>query len=68
MPWLPRRPRSVASVPSELKFGLPARVGTAAAGIAYRLPSGLDLFSSVGSQTGRDDHQASLTAGLRLRF
>jgi outer membrane autotransporter protein len=43
-------------------------VGTAAAGIAYRLPSGLDLFSSVGSQTGRDDHQESLTAGLRLRF
>ena len=43
-------------------------VGTAAAGIAYRLPSGLDLFTSVGSQTGRDDHQESLTAGLRLRF
>ncbi len=43
-------------------------VGTAAAGIAYRLPSGLDLFSSVGSQTGRDDHQESLTAGLGLRF
>ncbi len=43
-------------------------VGTAAAGIAYRLPSGLDLFASAGSQTGRDDHQESLTAGLRLRF
>jgi len=43
-------------------------VGTATAGIAYRLPSGLDLFSSVGSQTGRDDHQESLSAGLRLRF
>ncbi len=43
-------------------------VGTAAAGIAYRLPSGLDLFGSVGSQTGRDDHQESVTAGLRLRF
>ncbi len=43
-------------------------VGTAAAGIGYRLPSGLDLFTAVGSQTGRDDHQESLTAGLRLRF
>ena len=43
-------------------------VGTAAGGIAYRLPSGLDLFASAGSQTGRDDHQESMTAGLRLRF
>ena len=43
-------------------------VGTAAAGIAYRLPSGLDVFASAGSQTGRDDHQESITAGVRLRF
>ncbi|RZM06455.1 MAG: autotransporter outer membrane beta-barrel domain-containing protein, partial [Sphingomonas sp.] len=43
-------------------------VGTAEGGIAYRLPSGLDLFASAGSQTGTDDHQESLTAGARLRF
>ncbi|WP_380785619.1 autotransporter outer membrane beta-barrel domain-containing protein [Sphingomonas sp. R86521] len=43
-------------------------VGTAAAGVGYRLPSGLDLFASAGSQTGRDDHQETVTAGVRLRF
>jgi hypothetical protein len=43
-------------------------VGTAAAGLAYRLSTGLDLFSSVASQTGRDDHQESVTTGVRLRF
>jgi hypothetical protein len=43
-------------------------VGTAAAGLAYRLSTGLDLFSSVASQTGRDDHQESMTTGVRLRF
>jgi outer membrane autotransporter protein len=43
-------------------------VGTAAAGVAYRLPSGLDLFASARSQTGSDDHQEGMTAGLRLRF
>ena len=43
-------------------------VGTAAAGIGYRLPSGLDLFASAASRTGRDDHDQSATAGVRLRF
>jgi hypothetical protein len=43
-------------------------VGTAAAGLAYRLSTGLDLFSSVTSQTGRDDHQESVTTGVKLRF
>ncbi|WP_010183454.1 autotransporter outer membrane beta-barrel domain-containing protein [Sphingomonas sp. PAMC 26605] len=43
-------------------------VGTATAGIGYRLPSGLDLFVSAASQTGRDDHDQSATAGIRLRF
>ncbi len=43
-------------------------VGTAQAGIGYRLPSGLDLFAAAGSQTGRDDHQETITAGVRLRF
>ncbi len=43
-------------------------VGTAAGGVAYRLPSGLDLFASASAQTGRDDHQETITAGVRLRF
>ncbi|MCP8890978.1 autotransporter outer membrane beta-barrel domain-containing protein [Sphingomonas faeni] len=43
-------------------------VGTAQAGVGYRLPSGLDLFAAAGSQTGRDDHQENITAGVRLRF
>ncbi|MEI5687907.1 autotransporter outer membrane beta-barrel domain-containing protein [Sphingomonas kyungheensis] len=43
-------------------------VGTAAAGLAYRLTTGLDLFSTVSSQTGRDDHQESISTGVRLRF
>ncbi len=43
-------------------------VGTAAGGVAYRLPSGLDLFASASAQTGRDDHQETISAGVRLRF
>ncbi|WP_235199578.1 autotransporter outer membrane beta-barrel domain-containing protein [Sphingomonas sp. RIT328] len=43
-------------------------VGTAAAGLAYRLTTRLDLFSTVSSQTGRDDHQESISTGVRLRF
>jgi len=43
-------------------------VGTASAGIAYRLGSGLDLFSTASAQTGRDDHQETITTGVRLRF
>ncbi len=43
-------------------------VGTAAAGVAYRLPSGLDIFASASSQTGRDDQQETVTAGLRMKF
>lgn len=43
-------------------------VGTAQAGVGYRLPSGLDLFAAAGSQTGRDDHQETITAGVRLPF
>ncbi len=43
-------------------------VGTASAGIAYRLPSGVELFSSVEAQTGRDDHRESIATGVRLRF
>ncbi|WP_156025718.1 autotransporter outer membrane beta-barrel domain-containing protein [Sphingomonas phyllosphaerae] len=43
-------------------------VGTAAGGVGYRLPSGLDLFASASAQTGRDDHQETISAGVRLRF
>jgi outer membrane autotransporter protein len=43
-------------------------VGTASAGVAYRLPSGVELFSSVDAQTGQDDHRESIATGVRLRF
>lgn len=43
-------------------------VGTAAGGIGYRLASGLDLFTTASAQTGRDDHQETITTGVRLRF
>ncbi len=43
-------------------------VGTASGGVAYRLPSGLDIFASASAQTGRDDHQETISTGVRLRF
>ena len=43
-------------------------VGTASAGVEYRLPSGVELFSSLEAQTGRDDHRESISTGVRLRF
>jgi hypothetical protein len=43
-------------------------VGHAAAGITYRLPSGLDLFATASSQIGSEDRQEAVTAGIRLRF
>ncbi|OWK27812.1 hypothetical protein SPDO_30520 [Sphingomonas dokdonensis] len=43
-------------------------VGTASAGVSYRLTGGLDLFSTASAQTGRDDHQETISTGLRLRF
>lgn len=43
-------------------------VGTASGGVAYRLPSGLDIFATAAAQTGRDDHQETISAGVRLRF
>ena len=42
--------------------------GTASAGVAYRLPSGIELFSTVEAQTGQDDHRESIATGVRLRF
>ena len=30
--------------------------------------SGLELFSAIDAQTGRDDHRESVMSGVRLRF
>lgn len=43
-------------------------VGTATGGVAYRFTNGVDLYATGSAQTGRDDHQETITAGLRLRF
>ncbi len=43
-------------------------VGTAAGGVSYRLPHGVELFATGSSQTGTDDHQETLSGGVRLRF
>jgi hypothetical protein len=43
-------------------------IGTAASGFAYRLNQQLDLFASASSQVGTDDHQETLSAGIRLQF
>lgn len=43
-------------------------VGTVAAGVDYRLTETLGVFATAASQTGRDDHQESVAAGVRLRF
>ncbi|MBW6532568.1 hypothetical protein KZ820_17640 [Sphingomonas sp. RRHST34] len=43
-------------------------VGTAAAGVDYRLSAAVNLFSAATAQTGRDDHQETITTGVRLRF
>ncbi|WP_240499926.1 autotransporter outer membrane beta-barrel domain-containing protein [Sphingomonas montana] len=41
-------------------------VGTVSAGGTYRLTPGLDIFSTVSAQTGRDDHRQAISAGLRF--
>jgi uncharacterized protein with beta-barrel porin domain len=43
-------------------------VGTVSAGVGYRLNDGIELFSTVEAQTGRDDHRESIATGVRLRF
>ncbi|WP_294204712.1 autotransporter outer membrane beta-barrel domain-containing protein, partial [uncultured Sphingomonas sp.] len=43
-------------------------VGTATGGVAYRFANGVDLYATGSAQTGRDDHQETIAAGLRLRF
>ena len=36
--------------------------------LCYRLNDGIELFSTVEAQTGRDDHRESISTGVRLRF
>jgi|GEM_PF-567445 len=43
-------------------------VGTATTGVVYRFANGVDLYATGSAQTGRDDHQETIAAGLRLRF
>lgn len=43
-------------------------VATATGGVAYRFTGGLDLYATGSAQTGRDDHQETISAGVRLRF
>ena len=43
-------------------------VGTAAGTVAYRFGAGVDLFATASAQTGTDDHQEAIMAGLRIGF
>lgn len=43
-------------------------VGTASAGVGYRPSDAIEIFAGASAQTGRDDHQESITAGVRARF
>ncbi|WP_294327888.1 autotransporter outer membrane beta-barrel domain-containing protein [uncultured Sphingomonas sp.] len=51
-----------------LGAGRARAVGTIAAGLVQRVTDGLDLFSTVSAQTGRDDHREAISTGVRLRF
>ncbi|WP_433911465.1 autotransporter outer membrane beta-barrel domain-containing protein [Sphingomonas yabuuchiae] len=43
-------------------------VATATGGVAYRFTGGVDLYATGSAQSGRDDHQETIAAGVRLRF
>jgi hypothetical protein len=43
-------------------------VGTAAAGVGYRPSDAIEIFAGASAQTGRDDHQETVNAGVRARF
>ncbi|MBG6121015.1 uncharacterized protein with beta-barrel porin domain [Sphingobium sp. JAI105] len=45
-----------------------AVVGTASAGLSYRLTSGVEFFTTIDAQSGEDDHRESASAGVRIRF
>ncbi|MBW4330242.1 autotransporter outer membrane beta-barrel domain-containing protein [Stakelama sp. CBK3Z-3] len=51
-----------------LGAGRARAVGTASAGLSYRLTSGVDLFSTASAQIGRDDQQETISTGFRVRF
>ncbi|WP_197075391.1 autotransporter domain-containing protein [Sphingomonas sp. Ag1] len=43
-------------------------VGTAAGTVVYRFGAGVDLFATASAQTGTDDHQEAIMAGVRIGF
>ncbi|MBW6526645.1 autotransporter domain-containing protein [Sphingomonas sp. RHCKR7] len=43
-------------------------VGTVTAGVGYRPSDTIEIFAGASAQTGRDDHQETITAGVRARF
>jgi outer membrane autotransporter protein len=45
-----------------------AVVGTAAGTVACRFAGSVDLFATASAQTGKDDHQEAITAGVRIGF
>lgn len=45
-----------------------ALVGTASGTVAYRFGTGVDLFATAVAQTGADDHQEAIMAGVRIGF
>lgn len=51
-----------------LSAGRARAVGTIAAGLVQRVTDGVDLFSTVSAQTGREDHREAISTGVRLRF
>ncbi len=51
-----------------LGAGRAQTVGTISAGLVQRVTDGLDLFSTVSAQTGKDDHREAISTGVRLRF
>ncbi|KQM36597.1 autotransporter outer membrane beta-barrel domain-containing protein [Sphingomonas sp. Leaf10] len=51
-----------------LGAGRAQAVGTVSAGLVQRVTDGLDLFSTVSAQTGKDDHREAISTGVRLRF
>ncbi|WP_132909296.1 autotransporter domain-containing protein [Sphingomonas sp. BK235] len=59
-----RGPRTLAGVGADRA----ELVGTASAGVGYRPSDAIEIFAAGSAQTGRDDHQESITAGVRARF
>ncbi len=43
-------------------------IGTATGTVSYRFATGVDLFATASAQTGKDDHQETIMAGVRIGF